>query len=94
MKNHNLATICFFLFVYFICFWLYTEISKPFCFHPADRGASHPTKMSELWCRGDAQVVVEHEVIEGGIREVERNLWGLTMGVPPTRRQYVPLHFQ
>jgi hypothetical protein len=29
-----------------------------------------------------------------GLREVERNLQGLTMGIPPLRRGEVPLHLQ
>jgi hypothetical protein len=40
--------------------------------------------------RGDAQIAVEHEVAVGGLQEVERNLCGLTMGVPPLRRRMYP----
>jgi hypothetical protein len=43
-------------------------------------------EMPTLGHHGDAQIVVEHEVAVGGLREVERNLCGLTMGVPPLRR--------
>jgi hypothetical protein len=43
-------------------------------FHHADRGASRPTEMPTLGHRGDAQIVVEHEVAVGGLQEVERNL--------------------
>jgi hypothetical protein len=70
-KDHNLVTI---FFLFFICFWLYDEGSKSFCFHHADRGVSRPTEMPTLGCRGDAQAVTEHDVIVGGLREVERNL--------------------
>jgi hypothetical protein len=63
-------------------------------FHHADRGATRLVEMSTLGHRGDAQMVVEHEVAVGGLREVERNLCGLTMGVPPLRRRDVPLHLQ
>jgi hypothetical protein len=39
MKDHNLVTI----FLFFICFWLYDEGYKSFCFHNAGRGMSRPT---------------------------------------------------
>jgi hypothetical protein len=42
--------------------------------------------MPTLGHRGDAQAATEHDVVVGGLWEVERNLWGLTMGVPPLRR--------
>jgi hypothetical protein len=48
--------------------------------------------MSALGHRGEE--VVENDIAVGGLREVERNLWGLTMGVPPLRRRDVPLHLQ
>jgi hypothetical protein len=54
--------------------------------HHANRGATHPAEMLTLGRRGDAQIVVESEVLVGGLREVERNLRGLTMGVPHLRR--------
>jgi hypothetical protein len=63
-------------------------------FHRADRGASRPTEILALGHCGDAQIVAEHEAVAGGLQEVERNLQGLTMGVPPLRRQDVPLHLQ
>jgi len=37
-KYHNLVTI-----FSFICFWLYENGSKSFCFHHVDRGVSRPT---------------------------------------------------
>jgi len=37
-------------------------------------------------------VVAEHDVIVGGLREVERNLHSLTMGFPSMRMQDVRLH--
>jgi hypothetical protein len=43
---------------------------------------------------GDTQIDVEREVAVGCLWEVERNLYGLMMGVPPLRRQVVLLHLQ
>jgi hypothetical protein len=63
-------------------------------FHHADRGATRPTEMPALGHRGDAQIVVDQGVAVGGLLEVERNLQGLTMGIPPLRRREVPLHLQ
>jgi hypothetical protein len=54
-------------------------------FHHANRGASHPAEILALGHHGDSQIVIEHEAVVGGIWEVERNLHGLTMGVPPLR---------
>jgi hypothetical protein len=70
----NLATyFCFFFFfIYF--FYLYNEGSKNILFHHADRGTSRPVEMSALGHHGDAQVAVEHDIVVGGLREVERNL--------------------
>ena len=45
-------------------------------------------------CRGGAPVVADPAVPVVGLREVERNLQGLTMGIPPLRRGDVPLHLQ
>ena len=55
-------------------------------FHHVDRGTTCLTEMLQLSRHRDAQVDVEHEVAVGGLREVDRNLCGLTMGVPPLRR--------
>jgi hypothetical protein len=63
-------------------------------FHHADRGATRPTEIPALGRRGDAQIAVDHEVAAGGLREVETNLQGLTMGIPPLKREDVPLHLQ
>jgi len=65
---------------------LYNEGSKPFSFHHADKGASLQAYMPSLGRHGDAQVVDEHDVVAGGLQEVEMNLWGLMMGVPPLKR--------
>ena len=61
-------------------------------FHHADKGATRPVEMLTLGRRENAHIDVEREVVVGGLREVERNLCGLTMGVPPLRRQDVPLY--
>jgi hypothetical protein len=44
--------------------------------------------------RGGVPVVADPVVPVVGLREVERNLQGLTMGIPPLRRGDVPLHLQ
>jgi hypothetical protein len=59
-------------------------------FHHADKGATRPTEIPALGRHGDAQIVVDQGVAAGGLQEVERNLQGLTMGIPPLRRQEVP----
>jgi len=51
-------------------------------------------EMLTLRRRGDAQIVVDQGVATRGLQEVERNLQGLMMGIPPLRRQEVPLHLQ
>jgi hypothetical protein len=50
--------------------------------------------MPTLGRRGDVQEAAEVDVRVGGLCEVERNLRGLTMGVPSMRIQDVPLHIQ
>ena len=65
-----------------------TDIS----FHCADRGVTRLTKILTLGRHGDAQIVVDQGVVAGGLQEVERNLQVLTMGIPPLRREEVPLH--
>ena len=44
--------------------------------------------------RGGVLVAVDSGAPLIGLREVERNLQGLTMGIPPLRRREVPLHLQ
>jgi hypothetical protein len=56
-----------------------------FFFHHADRGTSHLVGILALVPHGDAQEIAEVEVRVGELREVERNLHGLTMGVPSMR---------
>ena len=63
-------------------------------FHHVDREATCPVEMPTLGHHGDAQIAVDQGVEVGGLLEVERNLQGLTMGIPPLRRQEVPLHIQ
>jgi hypothetical protein len=47
-------------------------------------------KDTSIGRREDAQVVVA----VGGLQEVETNLRGLTMGIPPIERENVALHLQ
>jgi hypothetical protein len=49
----------------------------------ADRGAVHPADIPVLGHRGDVPVVADPAVPVAGLWEVERNLQGLTMGIPP-----------
>ena len=65
-----------------------------YCFQHADKGVVHPAEISVPGRRGDAQVVIDMGAPVIGLREVERNLQGLTMGIPPLRRREVPLHLQ
>jgi hypothetical protein len=65
-----------------------------FCFQHADKGAVHPTDIPVPGHRGGAPVAADPAVPAVGLREVERNLQGLTMGIPPLRRGEVPLHLQ
>jgi hypothetical protein len=70
-----------------------------FCLQCADKGAVRPTDILVPGRRGGAPVVAEPVIADpaapvAGLREVERNLQGLTMGVPPLRRGDVPLHLQ
>jgi hypothetical protein len=64
------------------------------CLQCADRGAVHPTDIPVPGRRGGALVVADLAVPVVVLREVERNLQGLTMGIPPLRRGDVPLHLQ
>jgi hypothetical protein len=79
---------------YIIFFWYIEEFLTDVSFHHVDRGATCPTEISTLGRRGDAQIVVDQGVAARGLQEVEKNLQGLTMGIPPLRRWEVPLHLQ
>jgi hypothetical protein len=65
-----------------------------FCFQHADKGAVRPADIPVPGRRGGAPVAADPAVPAVGLREVERNLQGLTMGIPPLRRGEVPLHLQ
>jgi hypothetical protein len=65
-----------------------------YCFQHADKGAVRPAEIPIPGCHGGALVVADPGVPVIGLREVERNLQGLTMGIPPLRRGEVPLHLQ
>jgi hypothetical protein len=62
------------------------------CFQHAEKGAVRPTDIPIPGCRGGSLVVADLGVSVIGLREVERNLQGLTIGIPPLRRGEVPLH--
>ena len=65
-----------------------------FCFQHVDKGAVHPVDIPVPGHRGGTPAVADPVVLVAGLREVERNLQGLTMGIPPLRRGDVPLHLQ
>ena len=63
-----------------------------YCFQHADKGAMRLTDIPVPGHRGGIPVAADLAVPVIGLREVERNLQGLTMGIPPLRRGEVPLH--
>jgi hypothetical protein len=65
-----------------------------YCFQHADKGAVRPVDIPIPGRRGGVPVAADLVVPVIGLREVERNLQGLTMGIPPLRRGEVPLHLQ
>ena len=65
-----------------------------FCFQHEDKGAVHPADIPVPGHHGGTPVAADPVVPVVGLREVERNLQGLTMGIPPLRRGKVPLHLQ
>jgi len=65
-----------------------------FYFQHVDKGAVHPADIPVPRHRGGAPVVADPAVPVVGLWEVERNLQGLTMGIPPLQRGEVPLHMQ
>jgi hypothetical protein len=64
------------------------------CFQCADKGAVRLADIPVLGRRGGAPVVADPTVPVVGLREVERNLQVLMMGIPPLQRGDVPLHLQ
>ena len=65
-----------------------------YCFQHANKGVVHLAEIPIPGRRGGAQVAVDPGAPVIGLQEVERNLQGLTMGIPPLRRGEVPLHLQ
>jgi hypothetical protein len=63
-----------------------------YCFQHADKGAVRPNDIPIIGRRGGALVAVDPWALVIGLWEVERNLQGLTMGIPPLQRREVPLH--
>ena len=62
------------------------------CLQHADKGAVHPAGIPVPGRRSGAPVVADPAVPVVGLQEVERNLQGLTMGIPPLQRGDMPLH--
>jgi hypothetical protein len=63
-----------------------------YCFQHEDKGAVLPIDIPIPGFHGGALVVEDLGVPVIGLWEVERNLQGLTIGIPPLRRGEVPLH--
>jgi hypothetical protein len=94
VRKKNDLVKCFFDFKHYIIFFgggYIGEFLMDVSFHHEYRGATCPAEIPTLGRRGDAQIVV---VAVGGLQEVETNLRGLTMGIPPLERENVALHLQ
>jgi hypothetical protein len=65
-----------------------------FCFQHADKGAVRLADIPIPGRHGGTLVAADPSVPVVGLREVERNLQGLTMGILPLWRGDVPLHLQ
>jgi hypothetical protein len=65
-----------------------------YCFQHADKGAVCPTDIPVPGCSGGISVTADLAVPVVGLWEVERNLQGLMMGIPPLQRGEVALHMQ
>jgi hypothetical protein len=63
-----------------------------YCFQHVDKGVVSLADISIQGHREGIPVVADLVVPVMGLWEVERNLQGLTMGIPPLRRGEVPLH--
>jgi hypothetical protein len=63
-------------------------------FQHADKGVVCPIDILVPGRHGGSPVAADPVVPVMGLREVERNLQGLTMGIPPLRRGEAPLHLQ
>jgi hypothetical protein len=65
-----------------------------YCFQHPDKVAVRPTNIPIQERCGGISVVAAPTLPVIGLREVERNRQGLTMGIPPLRRGEVPSHMQ
>jgi len=93
-QNVTLQKVIFDFLWYMYFFVVQWGILNIFVFHHLDRGMERPTWMPPFgWC-GGVQVVTKVGGRSRGLREVERNLRGLTMGVPSMRLWDVPYHLQ
>ena len=63
-------------------------------FQHADKGAVHLAEIPIPRRHWGASVAVDPGAPVIGLQEVERNLQGLTMGIPPLQRGEVPLHLK
>ena len=65
-----------------------------YCFQHVDKGAVRLAKIPVPGRRRGAPVAVDPGAPVIGLGKIERNLQGLTMGIPPLWRREVPLHLQ
>jgi hypothetical protein len=65
-----------------------------YCFQHVDKGAVRLNKIPIPGRRRGAPIAVDPRAPMIGLLEVERNLQGLMMGIPPPQRREVPLHLQ
>ena len=65
-----------------------------YCFQHADKGEMRSVEIPIPGRRGGAPVAADPGAPVIGLQEVERNLQGLTMGIPRLWRGDVPLHLQ
>jgi hypothetical protein len=98
VRNQKRSCQVFFLFLILYIYFFWGGVHRGVfnrCVHfIVQIGEQHVQLICRMGCRGDAQVVVDQEVAVGGLQEVERNLQGLMIGIPPLRRREVLLHLQ
>jgi hypothetical protein len=90
VRNQKMILSSFFLFLktLYYFFGVHRRVfNRRIISSCADRGATRPIDMPTLGHHGDAQIVVDQGVVAGGLQEVERNLQGLTIGIPPLKRR-------
>jgi hypothetical protein len=91
--RNTLSSFCFLSFLMYILFWVRRRVFNGcIVFQHAEKGQVRQTEIPILGCHGGALVVADPRAPVIDLREVERHLQGLTMGIPPLRREEVPSH--